>query len=177
MLSNIKLPHWLMAGLGGVAIILPWLLKQETSGVFVVPSWIIPTENGILALLVYLGFSSPSVSPQTNATAMAKYAAKKSVLPILLIGSLYFGGDTACNAPVSPSSVVGPTIQTSVCILTQTASDIAAGKTWEATVADVITTCGTDAVSIATVWDAHVKAEVSEGIVPKYSFPSDGGVK
>lgn len=72
---------------------------------------------------------------------------------------------------------MGPTIQTSVCILTQTATDVAAGKTWEATVADVITTCGTDAVTVATVWDAHTKAETTEGIVPKYSFPTDGGVK
>jgi hypothetical protein len=46
---------------------------------------------------------------------------------------------------------------------------------WEATIADVITTCGTDAVSIATIWDAHVKAEVTEGVVPKYSLPVDGG--
>ena len=90
MLSNIKLPHWAMALLGAIAMILPWALKQESAGVFQVPSWIIPVENGILALLVYLGFASPSVSPQTNATAMAKYAAKKVAPVVILLGSLYF---------------------------------------------------------------------------------------
>jgi hypothetical protein len=177
MLSNIKLPHWLMVALGLLAILLPWLLKQESTGVFVVPSWVIPAENGIILVLGYLGFISPSVSPNTNAVAMAKFAKRQGAgIAAILIGSLYFGGDTACTAPASPSSVVGPTIQTSVCILTQVAVDQAAGKTWEATVADVILTCGTDAVTIATVWDAHVKAEVSEGVVPKYGFPTDGGV-
>jgi hypothetical protein len=174
--KNIKLPHWLMIGLGAIGFALPWIIKVESSGSFQIPTWVIPVENGILSLIVYLGLASPSVSPSTNATAMNKFY-KRTGVAALFMGSLYFGGDTACNAPVSPSSVVGPTIQTSVCILTTTATDLYINHdTWEVTVADVITTCGTDATTIATVWDAHTKAEVAEGVTPKSSFPTDGGV-
>jgi hypothetical protein len=170
--KNIKLPHWLMIGLGAIGFVLPWIIKVESSGSFQIPTWVIPVENGILSLIIYLGLASPSVSPSTNATAMNKFY-KRTGVAALFIGSLYFGGTQAC---IPSPQIVGPTIQTSVCILTQTSSDIAAGKTREAAITDVIATCGTDAVTIATVWDAHVKAEVSEGVVPKYGFPTDGGV-
>lgn len=175
MLSNFKLPHWAMSVLGALAIILPWAVKQESSGVFTVPNWVMPVENGIIGVLMYLGFSSPSIMPTVNAKAVMM--AKKTGLGVifLLAGSLYFGGDTACNGVQVPSGVVGPTIQTAVCIITEVATDLAGGKSWEVTIADTITTCGTDAATVTTLWDAHVKAEVSEGVVPKYNLPTDGG--
>jgi hypothetical protein len=175
-LSNIKFPHWVMGIAGALAMILPWALKQESSGVFQVPTWVIPVETGLVAVLGYLGFTSPSVSPTVNAMAAQKFAVKRAAgLAIFLVaGSMYFGGDSACT-PASVASVVGPTIQTVVCIINQVSTDVVTGKTWENTIADTIATCGTDAATIATVWDAHVKAEVTEGVVPKYSFPVDGG--
>lgn len=174
MISNIKLPHWLIGIFGAIGVILPYLLKLETSGTFAVPTWVIPTENAIMALIVYLGLASPSVSQNVNARAMAMV--KKVGPTVILIGLLYLSGDTACGSSTVPSTVVAPTIQTTSCILTNTAIDIFVTKlTWEATVADVITKCGTDAATIATVWDAHVSAEVSEGIVPKFTVPIDGG--
>jgi hypothetical protein len=177
-LSNIKLPHWVMGIAGALAMILPWALKQESSGVFQVPTWVIPVETGLVAVLGYLGFTSPSVSPTVNAMAAQKFAVKKAAgLAVFLVtGSMYFGGDTACTGVQVPSSVVGPTIQTISCILTTVAVDLVMNHdTWEVTVANTISTCGTDAATIETVWDAHVKAEVTEGVVPKYSLPVDGG--
>lgn len=174
-MSNFKLPHWAMSVLGALAVILPWAVKQESSGVFTVPNWVMPVENGIIGILLYLGFSSPSVMPTVNAKAVM--IAKKAGLGIifLLAGSLYFGGDTACTPGTIPSSVVGPTIQTVTCIISNVAIDLVVNHdTWQVTIANTITTCGTDAATIETVWDAHVKAEVTEGVVPKYTLP-DGG--
>jgi hypothetical protein len=171
MISNIKLPHWLMGLFGAVAILLPWLLKQESSGAFVVPSWVIPVENGLILVLGYLGFSSPSVSPMVNARAMAKYTAAAGVL---IFG---FGlSQISCKPGSVPSGVVGPTIQTVVCIISEVSTDLASGKSWEIAIADTVSVCGTDAASIVSVWDAHVKAEVTEGVTPKYALPKEGGL-
>jgi hypothetical protein len=175
MLSNIKLPHWLMGIIGAIGVILPYIMKQEMAGVFTVPTWVIPTENAIMGLLIYFGLASPSVSPTINARAMAMV--KKVGPTIFITGILYLGGDTACSNGTSvPSTVVAPTIQTTSCILTNTAIDLfVSHDTWQATVADVIKKCGTDLATITTVWDSHVNAEISEGITPKFTIPADAG--
>jgi hypothetical protein len=172
-MSNFKLPHWAMSVFGALAVILPWAVKQESSGVFTVPNWVMPVENGIIGILLYLGFSSPSVMPTVNAKAVAMARKVGATAVLLVAGSLYFGGDTACST--LPPSVIGPTIQTVTCIISNVAIDLVVSHdTRQVTIANTITACGTDAATIETVWDAHVKAEVTEGVVPKYTLP-DGG--
>lgn len=80
----------------------------------------------------------------------------------------------ACTKPTS--AVISPTIDTVVCIIANVAKDVEANETWEQATADTITACGTDAVTIATVWGSHVHAEAVEGFVPKMPVPNlDGG--
>jgi hypothetical protein len=80
---------------------------------------------------------------------------------------------TGCPPP--SQSVIAPTIATAVCILTTVSADVAAGDSWQQVVSDTIAKCGTDVATITTVWGAHEKALVQQGLVPPPILGRDGG--
>lgn len=126
------------------------------------------TATAVAALVVALGISG-------GGSAIA--AKMRGVLPLLFVlGALTLGA--ACSACQPPSSaVVGPTVDTVTCIIATVAKDVAAGDPWGQCVSDTVAACGADATTIATVWGAHVHAEVLEGLTPKMPVPpGDGGL-
>lgn len=84
MLQNIKLPHWVIGILTGIAIILPVAIHVEQGGYWQLPSWLLPVEGGILSVIATTGVVSSSVLPTVNARAAMRRAAIKVTSAILM---------------------------------------------------------------------------------------------
>jgi hypothetical protein len=74
---------------------------------------------------------------------------------IALVGGLLACCSCQGGLPPTAGPVAVATIETAICIVTTTANDVKAGKSPAAIVADCITTCGSDAATIASVLDAN----------------------
>lgn len=89
-----------------------------------------------------------------------------------------FGALAGCQACASapPAPCAAPTAGDDACILPRLAQDIAAHKSWAASIEDVHQTCGDARQTIEATWGSHVAAEVIEGLSPKMPIPpSDAG--
>jgi hypothetical protein len=83
----------------------------------------------------------------------------------------------ACS-PAQGQAVAVNGVDLVVCALPIVVSDILAGDPWQQCLEDAATKCGSDVATIATIYAAHVKADVASGRSPllpgDYSAP-DGG--
>lgn len=170
-----KLPHWLIVGLGAVLVALTWLTSQSASGAITLPGWYPTVSSLIVVVLGALGITSTSASPSANARAAA--AAKS--LGVLALLALMLGCGSGCGGSGVPQ-VVAPTLDTFVCVLSNASTDPAcalSGGNWETCTAALVKDCGTDVGSVITVLTAHASAEAKEGLTPHLVAPPtvDGG--
>jgi len=99
---------------------------------------------------------------------------KTLFFPLIAAAALLAACSSCSSVPAPSPNVIPPTIATAVCILTTVSTDVNAHMPWPSVVADTIAKCGADATTIEQVWGAHVKAEVTEGFIPK-PISSDAG--
>jgi hypothetical protein len=188
-----KMPHWIM-------IIVMAFVGATLNYVEAVPSaqllQDLATSAGLLALLKgalaagiisALGVAMEQIR-QTNPPPGGSFKKNEedtkpeiksvpptAVLQMLLFAAMMLAACSACSGVPAPSpNVIAPTIATTVCIINSVSQCVAQKVPWGTCVISTAAACGSDATTIATVWDAHVKAEVTEGFVPK-AFASDGG--
>ena len=117
------------------------------------------------ALLASLGVDLASVLTKTGLGSAG--AAKVGVLLCTVLAGLEAGA--ACTPTGAPPTVPGNVVQdvtvgvdAAVCALNHYSSDASAGMSWEATVADVVASCGLPVAKVVGLLDAHQAAETRE---------------
>lgn len=172
--------------LNGVPVPAKFLSYLGVVGVFVGNFWQVlsaaPALSGLVVInAAFAGFYGLlGYSAGTSLAVHLKAAGVKAAMhKVPMVAGVFLAARClcACSTLGSPSTAaVGPSLDVVACILSTVSADVTQGKTWSACIADAVTQCGTDASTVATVWAAHVHAEVIEGIVPKMPVP-DGGAQ
>jgi len=167
-----KLPHWAQLVLALAVVVITWVMQQAAAGQLVLPAIAITVLTIVKTAIGMLTDSVPTGMAQKRAARLA--AGSLSALVLLVLFAFAAVGCSGCGASLNPA-VVGPSVDLGVCVIESVATDVAAGKPWSVCVTDAVANCGADAVSVSKIWDAHVAAEVKEGIVPKPIAGRDGG--
>jgi hypothetical protein len=95
---------------------------------------------------------------------LAALAKAGATVGLVLLCFCTGAGSSACTSGVNPA-VITPSVDFSVCVLAQYAQCEAGAVPWPTCAVAIVHACGGDAVAVASVVDAHRKAEVSEGFV------------
>lgn len=154
-------------------VVITWVMQQAASGQLVLPAIAITVLTIVKTAIGMFTDSVPTGMAQKRAlraAAAAKFGTMLVLMAVFVLGAI---GCSGCGA-VNPA-VVGPSIDLGVCVIQSVATDVAAGKSWGVCVSDAVANCGADALSVSKIWDAHVAAEVKEGVVPKPIAGRDAG--
>jgi hypothetical protein len=73
---KLTLPHYFQIGLGLVAVILTWVMQQNSSGALVLPAAVV---SALVVLKTVIGVFSTSANPDANVAAVSRAAATKVI--------------------------------------------------------------------------------------------------
>lgn len=166
-----KLPHWAYLVLALTSLVVGQLLAWQQSGTVALAGWIV---TALAALKVPLALFTDSV--QTSAAskrALAAASSRAAGLALFALAALPIVACSGCSG-AQQQNAVNAGVSLAACVLATVSEDVAAGRPWSTCVADAVSQCGADAVTVATVWADHVHAEVVEGFVPKMPAPDAG---
>ncbi len=156
-----KLPHWLIVGLGFLLVCGTWVLAENARGDFTLPAQVIASIATVLQIVKsVLGLTTDSVATTMAAQRARLAAARVSGVMLFVLALL------ACRCTPSQQGQVVSTVPVAVnlveCVYEHVDGCITAHTPWPACTVQVAEACGTDAASVVSIWASKRAAEARE---------------